>query len=176
MDTDTSSTKDQATEIVGTATHAAQEQLGQAAEKGRGALRGQVDQRSTQVGEQAQALADTLRQTASQLRMEGDGQKARYAGVVDQGADRLERMGGYLTEADADQILGKVEDVARQQPWLIAGAGLLVGVAAARFMKASSGQRYARSQSGWQTGGRPLRAATVPPISYDAVVSGRVMP
>jgi hypothetical protein len=144
--TETPSTKDQATQAMGDAKDMAQAQVGQVADKGRGAVRSQVDQRSTQAGSQAQMLADTLRQTASQLRAEGDQQNARYAGIADQGADRLERVGGYLTNADADEILGKVEDVARRQPWLIAGAGLLVGVAAARVMKASSSQRYHQAQ------------------------------
>jgi len=36
--------------------------------------------------------------------------------------------------------------MARQQPWLIAGAGLLVGIAAARVLKASSTDRYYRSR------------------------------
>jgi hypothetical protein len=62
--------------------------------------------------------------------------------VADQGAERLERVGAYLTGADAEEILDRVEDVARRQPWLIAGAGLLVGIAVARFMKASSQERY----------------------------------
>lgn len=148
MAIDTQSTKEQATQAMGEAKDVAQAQVGQVAEKGRGAVRSQVDQRSTQAGGQARMLADTLRQTASQLRMDGDQQKARYAGIADQGADRLERVGGYLTNADADQILGKVEDVARRQPWLIAGAGILVGIAAARVMKASSSQRYQRAQPG----------------------------
>jgi hypothetical protein len=142
VETETPGTKEQAAQMMGEAKDVAQAQVGQVADKGRGAVRSQVDQRSTQAGSQAQMLADTLRQTASQLRAEGDHQKARYAGIADQGADRLERVGGYLTTADADEILGKVEDVARRQPWLIAGAGLLVGVAAARVMKASSSQRY----------------------------------
>ena len=147
MVTQTPSTREHATQAMGDAKDLAQAQVVEVADKGRGALRSQVDQRSTQAGGQAQVLADTLRQTASQLRAEGDQQKARYAGLADEGADRLERVGGYLTSADADQILGKVEDVARRQPWLIAGAGLLVGVAAARVMKASSSQRYHHRQA-----------------------------
>lgn len=173
MDTDTGSTKEQAADMVVSAKQTAQEQVGQAADKGRGALRGQVDQRSTQAGQQAQTLAETLRQTASQIRMEGDEQKARYAGIADQGADRLERVGGYLADADADEILGKVEDVARQQPWLIAGAGVLLGIAAARFLKASSSERYARSQSGWQNGGRAWSPAELPPIPTGETIPGR---
>lgn len=146
MNTETRTTKDQATEIVDTTKEAAQQRVGEVAQKGRGALRSQVDQRSTRAGVQAQSLAGTLRQTASQMRAEGDEQKTRYANAAEQGADRLERVGGYLTQADADEILGKVEDVARQQPWLIAGAGLLAGIAFARFLKASSSERYQRTQ------------------------------
>jgi hypothetical protein len=142
MSTETEQRRGQAAEVVDAARQRTQDQLGQAAETGRGVVRRQVDQRSTQAGEQVSAVAETLRRTASQLRSDGDTQQVRYAQVADQAADRLERTGRYLTDADADELLGRVEDVARQQPWLIAGAGLLVGIAAARFMKASSTERY----------------------------------
>jgi ElaB/YqjD/DUF883 family membrane-anchored ribosome-binding protein len=161
-------TKQQAADVVDTAKQAAQEQVDQARQKGRSALHGQVDQRSTEIGGQAQTLADSLRHSASQMRAEGDPQKTRYAGFADQGADRLDRLGGYLTDADAEEILGKVEDVARRQPWLIAGAGVLVGIAAARFMKASSSERY---QSRLSTNGapRPPRVGSWDPASLPAV-------
>jgi ElaB/YqjD/DUF883 family membrane-anchored ribosome-binding protein len=142
VNTTSGSTKEQAADVVDAAKHTAHEQMTDVAEKGRGALRRQVDQRSTQMGEQATSIAETLRQTASQMRAQGDPQKARLASAADQGAGRLERVGAYLTESDADEILERAEDMARKQPWLIAGAGLLVGIAAARFMKASSRERY----------------------------------
>jgi ElaB/YqjD/DUF883 family membrane-anchored ribosome-binding protein len=144
MTTHEESRKDQAADMVGTAKDAAQEQVEVVAEKGRGVVRSQVDERSTQAGQQAHTLAQTLRQSASQMRSSGDDQQARYAGMADQGADRLERVGTYLTGADSDELLGKAEDLARQQPWLIAGAGVLVGIAMARFLKASSSERYYR--------------------------------
>jgi hypothetical protein len=147
VNTTSDSTKEQAAEVVDAAKQTAQQHVGDVAEKGRGAVRRQVDQRSTQAGAQASSIAATLRQAASQIRAEGDPQKARLASVADQGADRLERVGGYLTDADADEILGRVEDVARKQPWLIAGAGLLAGIAAARFMKASGQERYYQGRS-----------------------------
>jgi hypothetical protein len=137
--------RDGAGEAAGSIKETAQEGVGQAAEKGRGTLRRQVDERSTMAGQQASSIAESMRQAASQMREEGDPQKARMASFADQGADRLERVGGYLTDADADELLGRVEDVARQQPWLIAGAGLLVGIAAARVLKASSTDRYYRT-------------------------------
>ena len=146
MNTNVGQARDAAGQAAGSVKGTAQEQVGEAAQKGRGMLRQQVDERSTMAGRQASQVADALRQTASQMREQGDPQKARMASFADQGADRLERVGGYLTESDADELLGRAEDMARQQPWLIAGAGLLVGIAAARVLKASSTDRYYRSR------------------------------
>jgi hypothetical protein len=122
-----------------------QAQAGHVVEKGRGALREQVDSRSTQVGQQAQTAADTLRQTATHLRESGDPQKARYAQAADAGAERLDRIGTYLRDSDSDELLATLEGGARRQPWLVAGIGALAGIAAARFLKASSTDRYYRS-------------------------------
>jgi hypothetical protein len=142
VSTDTEHVRQQAADVAHSAKEAAQEQVTQVADAGRGAVRRQVDQRSTQVGEHASGVAQTLRETAFQLRSSGDAQKARYAQVAEQAADRLERTGRYLSDADADELLGRAEDAARRQPWLFAAAGLLTGVAAARFLKASSRERY----------------------------------
>ena len=99
-------------------------------------LREQVDNRSTQAGEQVQSLADAVRTSGEQLRSQG---QERPAKVVEQAAERAERLGGYLRESDADRILGDLEDFARRQPWLVAVLGAGAGFFAARFLKASSG-------------------------------------
>jgi ElaB/YqjD/DUF883 family membrane-anchored ribosome-binding protein len=164
VSTDTNQVRQQAADVADSAKQAAQDQVSQATDAGRGAVRRQVDQRSTQIGEQASGVAETLRQTASQLRSDGDAQKARYAQIADQAAGRLEHTGRYLTDADADELLGRAEDAARRQPWLVAAAGLLAGVAAARFMKASSRDRYSqRSRSVYaEQSYRPTRE--LPPV------------
>ena len=36
--------------------------------------------------------------------------------------------------------------LARQRPWMVAGLGLMVGLAASRFLKASSERRYDSAQ------------------------------
>jgi hypothetical protein len=124
----------------------AQGALGQA----RSRLRDQIDQRSTQAGEQVQSTAQDVRTMAEQLRGQGKDTPARMAEQV---ADRAESFGSYLRDADGERLLRDVEDVARRQPWLIAAGGLALGFAASRFLKASSSRRY-------QTGTTARRPAT----------------
>ena len=102
-------------------------------------LRSQIDTRTTEAGEQLSESASAFRTAAEQLRREGN---ERAASAVEAVADRGERFGHYLSRADGDAILGDVEAFARRQPWLMVGAGALVGFMAARFLKASSGSRY----------------------------------
>jgi ABC-type transporter Mla subunit MlaD len=117
----------------------AQEQMSQATQQARGRLREQVDQRSTQAGERVRAVAGDTRSVAQELRSQGKDAPARYA---EQAADRVERVGDWLHDSDGDRILGDVEDFARRNPWGVAAAGLALGFAAARMLKASSAERY----------------------------------
>ncbi len=167
MSTDTEHMRQQAADVADSAKQAAAEQVTQVADAGRGAVRRQVDQRSTQVGEHASGVAEALRQTAFQLRSDGDAGKARYARAADEAADRLERTGRYLSAADADELLGRAEDAARSQPWLVTAAGLLAGIAAARFLKASSRERYEKRYSSvyaQQSYRPPREMGTVEPV------------
>lgn len=102
-------------------------------------LREQVDQRSTQVGEQVQSVGHALRSTSKQLESEGSATPAK---VVDQVARKADDLGSYLQAADADRILGDIESFARRRPWMTAGIGATVGFLASRFVKASSNRRY----------------------------------
>jgi ElaB/YqjD/DUF883 family membrane-anchored ribosome-binding protein len=114
---------------------AAQQAKGQTRDQ----LRSQVNTCSTQAGEQVSSTAEAMRRTSEQLRSEGKDSAAR---VIDEVADRSERLGGYPTQADADRILGDVEDFARRQPWVFVGGSAVLGFLASRFMKASSRSRY----------------------------------
>ncbi len=117
----------------------------QAGGQAKGRLREQVDQRSTQAGERVGSTAQDVRSVAEELRKQGKDQPAKLA---EQAADRVERVGGYLKESDADRILGDIEDFGRSKPWAIALGGLVLGFAASRFLKASSSQRYQQLQRG----------------------------
>ena len=133
-------TQEKARDVAGQAQDKAREAAGQA----RGRISQEVDRRSTRAGEQVSSNASDARSVADELRKQGKDGPARY---VEQAADRAERLGGYLQESDGDRILRDVEDFARRNPWAVAAGGLLVGVAASRMLKASSGDRYRSSLS-----------------------------
>jgi ElaB/YqjD/DUF883 family membrane-anchored ribosome-binding protein len=130
---------DQASEKVQDATAVAQEKAAELREQGSARLREQFDQRSTQAGSQVRSLADALRRSGNDLQNEGNTSGARVAG---QAADRVERLGSYLEQKSGDELMRDIETFARRRPWLLAGLGMLAGVAAARFVKASSEERY----------------------------------
>ena len=120
-------------------TETAQEKMKEGTQQAQSRAREQIDQRSTQAGEQVSATAQALRSTGQHLREQGQDTQAKAADRI---ADQADRMGSYLTESNADRLLGDVEDFGRRQPMAVVGIGLAVGFAASRFLKASSRKRY----------------------------------
>jgi hypothetical protein len=137
--------QDKAKEVASQAQDRARDAAGQARER----MRDEVDRRSTEVGDRIGGGAGDARSVADELRKQGKDAPARY---VEQAADRAERLGGYLRDSNGERILDDVEDFARRKPWAVAAGGLVLGFAASRMLKASSGARY-RSSVG--NGGSP---------------------
>ena len=138
---------EQAQQVKEQAKEQVQQVAGQAKEQVRnvaGQAKTQVDERSTQAGEKVTEHASSLRSVADHLREQGKQSEAKYA---EQAAEKVEKAGSWLTESDADKILREVEDFGRQRPWAVIGAGIAIGVAASRMLKASSTQRYETSRS-----------------------------
>jgi uncharacterized protein YjbJ (UPF0337 family) len=127
----------------------AQEKAGQAAEQAKGQLRTQLEQRSTQAGEQVTSTASDIRSVGQQLREQGKDQPAK---IAEQAADRVEKVGSYLTESDPDRLLHDLEDFARRQPWAVVAGGIALGFAASRVLKASSTDRYQQRTAGQTSG------------------------
>ena len=129
----------------------AQEVRGQAGER----VRKELDTRSTQAGEQVSTTAEAIRRLGEQLRKDGNHGVANYA---DQVAERVERLGSYLSQSNADRVLHDVESFARRQPWLVAFGGAAAGFLASRFVKASSANRYRETNEGNGSGPAALPA------------------
>ena len=127
--------QEKAQQVKEQASQQAQNVAGQAKSR----IRQEVDQRSTQAGQQVTRQANDLRSVAEQLRRDGKDAPARMAEQV---ADRVERTGRWLTEADGQQLLNEIEDFGRRNPWAVMAGGLALGFLASRFLKASSQDRF----------------------------------
>jgi hypothetical protein len=139
----------------------AKEKAQEAGAQARSRVRDEVDRRSTEAGRQAGSTAQALRDASGRLREEGNEPVAKG---LEQVADRIDRAGGWLRDADGDSILRDVEDFGRRNSLAVMAGGLAIGFAASRLLKASSRRRY-ESSSSQRTGlgagnGAPLPAAT----------------
>jgi hypothetical protein len=154
---------------------AAQEKLADQAQQAKSRVRDEVDRRSTEVGQQVSSTADALRQVGDRLRSEGNEPTARLAR---QASEHVNRAGSWLQRSSGEEILCEVEDLGRRQPLAALAAGTAFGFVAARFLKASSQQRYAsRGFPGRPptTGGR-IPTTSPPPLEEGAEPSSRPLP
>jgi hypothetical protein len=158
--------QDKAQEVAGEAQEKAREAAGKAQE----GIRQQIDDRSTQAGERVGSTAQDLRSVGEELRKQG---KQGPAKLADRAAEQTEKVGSYLKEKGPDEMLGDVEEFGRQRPWAVLAGGVAAGVLAARFLKASSRNRYQQgngarpqAQVPQTTGaGAPPRRSAVEPVA-----------
>lgn len=157
---------DQAREKVGEAADQAKETAQNVASQAQDRAREQVDQRTTEAGERVSSTAEDIRSVGQELRSQG---KEGPAKVAEQAADRIDRAGSYLRDSDADRLLHDLEDFGRRQPWAVVGGAVVVGFAAARFLKASSRERYSNRASGRKVagGGTPPQLSDSPSRTTD---------
>jgi hypothetical protein len=158
---------------VGEAQDKAQDVAGQAQEKAREAagkaqegVRQQIGERSTEAGERVTGTARDLRSVGEELRKQGKDTPAKLA---DRAAEQTERVGGYLKDTGPDKMLEDVEDFGRQRPWAVLAGGMAVGIVAARFLKASSRNRYQQRTGTSATAPVPQTTSPQPPAGRSVV-------
>jgi hypothetical protein len=150
-------------------TRQAQDKAKEVAGEAKGRLREQVDQRSTQAGQQLNSAADDVRSVAEQFRTQGKDTPARYA---EQAAEKAQKVGQRLQDASGDELLRDVEAFARKNPWAVAAGGLVFGLAASRMLKASSSERYRSSMQNGGGSNGPTRSLAAEPMPSGASTSG----
>jgi hypothetical protein len=138
------STTDQARDKAQEVGTQAKEKAQEAGAQARSRVRDEVDRRSTEAGHQAGSTAQALRDASGRLREDGNEPVAKG---LEQVADRIDRAGGWLRDADGDTILRDVEDFGRRNSLAVMAGGLVVGFAASRLLKASSRRRYEAAAS-----------------------------
>ncbi len=113
----------------------ARQQASQLANRGSEQVKSQLDNQKHQASQRMVPVQSALRETAHQLRSQGQGPIAQYA---ERASDQVERFSGYLRETDVDQIIDEVRGVARRRPALFVGSAAALGFFATRFLKSSS--------------------------------------
>jgi ElaB/YqjD/DUF883 family membrane-anchored ribosome-binding protein len=101
-------------------------------------VREQTETRSKQFAGELQNVAGALNRSTQALHADGNATAARS---IEFATERVEGLGRYLDSTGGDQMLRDLEDFGRRKPWGMIGIGLGVGLAASRFLKASSSRR-----------------------------------
>jgi ElaB/YqjD/DUF883 family membrane-anchored ribosome-binding protein len=94
---------------------------------------------------------ETLDQVAQAIREAGNGlreQQPQFAGIADTAAHRVEDASSYLREHDAREVVDNVQSWAREQPAMVIGGGLALGLLLGRFLKSGSSGQAGGSQIG----------------------------
>lgn len=99
----------------------------------------QIETRSADSGRRIKATAQTLRTVAEELRNDPTTNPA--ADLAERGAEMIDRIGTYFEETDFATMVSDAETFSRQQPWVVAAAGLAAGILASRLVKATAARR-----------------------------------
>ena len=128
-------TTEQARQQTGQLARQARQQAGQLASRGSEQVKSQLANQKHQAAQRMSPLQTALRETAHQLRSQGQDPIAQYA---DRATDQVERFSGYLRETDVDEIIDEVRSLARRRPALFLSGAAALGFLATRFLKSSS--------------------------------------
>jgi hypothetical protein len=94
--------------------------------------------------ERVGGVAHALRVASDDLRERGQPMVAEYSRHA---AEGLESMAQSLSRRSVDDLVGGIEDFARQRPVAFLGGAMVAGFALARLMKSSAGRRSERGAS-----------------------------
>ena len=120
-----------------------QEAAGDVGEQAGRAAEAQATQALSQVGHTLEQVAQAIREAGEGLRQD----QPQMAGFADTAAGKVEEVSRYLGEHDPRDILDSAQNVARREPIVVVGAGLLAGLALGRLLKSTSG-----GNGGWSRG------------------------
>jgi hypothetical protein len=114
-----------------------------------------VDTGLDRAGDMLDQLAGAVRRTSNEMR----DQQPQIANIGETAASQAERAARYLRETDMQGVIRQADRFAREQPAVFLGGAVMLGLLAARFLKASPNQmgggRYGSGQyiGGQYTGG-----------------------
>lgn len=77
-----------------------------------------ADEVKNQIGDQKAKLASSIREIGDELEQAAQGSTGTVAGIAGQAADTTRQVSSWIENHDARDVLGEIEDFARQRPSL----------------------------------------------------------
>lgn len=137
--------KDEAKQKAGEVVEQAKQKGGEVVEQTRTRAFDMMDEQKSRAAEGLGSVASALRQTGESLRT---GDQGQFGEVAERAADFVERFSDDLRNKDVNELLYEAERFARREPELFLGGAVLLGLVAARFLKASNRRSsYSRDMS-----------------------------
>jgi hypothetical protein len=93
-----------------------------------------ADRWTERMGSRVDHVAHALRAASESLESEGEGE---LAGMVEDAAEQVDRMGGYLEGEEPSSMMSDLRSLGRRNPGAFLGGALLAGLAAGRFLRSS---------------------------------------
>ncbi|MBV9269587.1 MAG: hypothetical protein JO165_00730 [Candidatus Eremiobacteraeota bacterium] len=94
-----------------------------------------VDRGTDLLADRIDYYVSVARDVADSLRQRGE---AQPADLLETTIVRVDYVTKYLRDADGTQLYGDVRELTRDRTWLLAGAGFVTGLLAARAIRASA--------------------------------------
>ena len=137
----------------------ARQQANDLASRGGEQVKSQLANQKHEASQRLTPIQVALRETAQQLRKQG---QAPVAGYADRGSDGIERFSGYLRETEVDEMVDQARGFARSRPAIFLGSAVALGFLGARFLKSSS----------QEAGGNGEPVAALPPAGGPPTATG----
>ncbi len=104
--------------------HQARQQASELASRTTEQARSQLASQKHNASQRMVPIQSALRESAQQLRNQGQGQVGDYA---EKAADQVERFSTYLRQTEVDEIMDEVRGFARRRPGLFLGSAAAIG-------------------------------------------------
>ncbi len=160
----------------------ARQQASNLATRGTEQAKSQLANQKHNASQRMVPIQSALRESAQQLRNQGQGQVGDYA---ERAADQVERFSTYLRQTEVDEIMDEARGFARRRPGLFLGSAAAIGFFATRFLKSSSeeassaGYGYSAPTTTGRTAvsyGADETATALPPGSVEGSPTARRTP
>ena len=162
--------KDEATRLAEEAKQATLDTAASVAEQAKSQTRQLLHERKLQAADEMSTLSIAAADAAMRLREGGDPTLARY---VESAGDKIAEVQTYLQTRDLEGVANDVQRFARRRPEIFLGGLAIAGLAAARFLKASTPPQQNVPSTQLRNPGQPLASQTGAVVVGPNRISGR---